>query len=122
MFFVSLGTLVVPTVIVHNLPLLGIMLLLICGMGAFAHLQFATMAQLNRFTNSNVLPGVAAGGRLDGEIADLRQAGFDVARLAYLTVGINANAGHIGKTLHDRHFLRKHGKKAYYGQKPANEK
>src|SRR5277367_1947355 len=29
MFFVSLGTLVVPSVIVHNLPLLGIMLLLI---------------------------------------------------------------------------------------------
>jgi CPA2 family monovalent cation:H+ antiporter-2 len=29
MFFVSLGTLVVPSVIIHNLPLLGIMLLLI---------------------------------------------------------------------------------------------
>ena len=29
LFFVSLGTLVVPSVIIHNLPLLGIMLLLI---------------------------------------------------------------------------------------------
>jgi monovalent cation:H+ antiporter-2, CPA2 family len=29
MFFVSLGTLVVPSVIIHNLPLLGVMLLLI---------------------------------------------------------------------------------------------
>jgi L-ribulose-5-phosphate 4-epimerase len=45
-----------------------------------------------------------------------------VARLAYLTVGINAGAGSVSKTLHDRHFLRKHGKKAYYGQQPANEK
>lgn len=39
------------------------------------------------------------------------------ARMAYLTVGVNANAGALGKALHDRHFLRKHGKKAYYGQK-----
>jgi len=39
-----------------------------------------------------------------------------VARLAYFTIGINAKAAPVGKTLHDRHFLRKHGKKAYYGQ------
>ena len=39
------------------------------------------------------------------------------ARMAYLTVAVNANAGALGKTLHDRHFLRKHGAKAYYGQK-----
>jgi L-ribulose-5-phosphate 4-epimerase len=38
------------------------------------------------------------------------------ARMAYFTVGINAHATGIGKTLHDRHFLRKHGKQAYYGQ------
>jgi L-ribulose-5-phosphate 4-epimerase len=38
------------------------------------------------------------------------------ARIAYLTVGINPHASDIGKTLHDRHFLRKHGKQAYYGQ------
>lgn len=38
------------------------------------------------------------------------------ARMAYLTVRINPHANPIGKTLHDRHFLRKHGKKAYYGQ------
>jgi L-ribulose-5-phosphate 4-epimerase len=43
-----------------------------------------------------------------------------VARMAYLTLGVNANANSLGKTLHDRHFLRKHGKKAYYGQ--AGEK
>ena len=45
-----------------------------------------------------------------------------VARLAYLTVGLNTNARPVGKTLHDRHFLRKHGKKAYYGQAKAKEK
>ncbi|MGA2096095.1 MAG: L-ribulose-5-phosphate 4-epimerase [Candidatus Acidiferrum sp.] len=38
------------------------------------------------------------------------------ARIAWFTVGINAKAAPVGKTLHDKHFLRKHGKKAYYGQ------
>lgn len=38
------------------------------------------------------------------------------ARMAYFTMGINAKAAPVGKALHDRHFLRKHGKKAYYGQ------
>jgi L-ribulose-5-phosphate 4-epimerase len=41
------------------------------------------------------------------------------ARMAYLTVTVNADAIALGKTLHDRHFLRKHGKKAYYGQKKS---
>jgi L-ribulose-5-phosphate 4-epimerase len=41
------------------------------------------------------------------------------ARMAYLTVTVNADATALGKTLHDRHFLRKHGKKAYYGQKKS---
>ena len=39
-----------------------------------------------------------------------------VARMAYFTVGIDAHASSIAKPLHDRHFLRKHGKDAYYGQ------
>lgn len=39
-----------------------------------------------------------------------------VARIAYFTFGINAQAGEIGKFLHDQHYLRKHGKAAYYGQ------
>jgi L-ribulose-5-phosphate 4-epimerase len=41
------------------------------------------------------------------------------ARMAYLTVTVSADATALGKTLHDRHFLRKHGKKAYYGQKKS---
>ncbi len=44
-----------------------------------------------------------------------------VARMAYFTMQINSNAGCIGKTLHDRHFLRKHGKNAYYGQPPRSQ-
>lgn len=39
-----------------------------------------------------------------------------VARMAYFTLGINARASAIGRALHDKHFLRKHGRDAYYGQ------
>jgi len=39
-----------------------------------------------------------------------------IARMAFFTVTINNEANAIGKTLHDRHYLRKHGSKAYYGQ------
>jgi L-ribulose-5-phosphate 4-epimerase len=39
-----------------------------------------------------------------------------VARMAYITLGINSAAASVGKTLHDKHYLRKHGKTAYYGQ------
>jgi L-ribulose-5-phosphate 4-epimerase len=39
-----------------------------------------------------------------------------VARMAYFTLGINSQADAIGQSLHDKHFLRKHGKDAYYGQ------
>lgn len=39
-----------------------------------------------------------------------------VARMAYFTLTINADARAIGTTLHDKHYLRKHGAKAYYGQ------
>jgi L-ribulose-5-phosphate 4-epimerase len=39
-----------------------------------------------------------------------------VARMAFFTVTINAEASAIAKPLHDRHYLRKHGDNAYYGQ------
>jgi len=39
-----------------------------------------------------------------------------LARMAYFTLGINAAAQPAGNTLHDKHYLRKHGKDAYYGQ------
>jgi len=39
-----------------------------------------------------------------------------IARMAYFTLGINSQARPIEQKLHDKHFLRKHGKNAYYGQ------
>jgi L-ribulose-5-phosphate 4-epimerase len=39
-----------------------------------------------------------------------------VARNAFFTIGINRAAKPIGKGLRDKHYLRKHGSSAYYGQ------
>ncbi len=39
-----------------------------------------------------------------------------VARMAYYTVVLAENAGPLPRALHDKHFLRKHGREAYYGQ------
>ena len=39
-----------------------------------------------------------------------------VGRMAYLTLTINREAAPVKETLHDKHYLRKHGKNAYYGQ------
>ena len=39
-----------------------------------------------------------------------------IARMAYLTLGINAAAQPVGNMLHNTHYLRKHGQNAYYGQ------
>ena len=36
--------------------------------------------------------------------------------MAYFTLRINESAEQVGRTLHDKHFLRKHGSRAYYGQ------
>ncbi len=45
-----------------------------------------------------------------------------IARMAYFTLGINALAQPVGSALHDKHYLRKHGKNAYYGQAKKNHK
>jgi len=39
-----------------------------------------------------------------------------IARMAYFTLAIDAAAKPAGKALHDKHYSRKHGKNAYYGQ------
>lgn len=39
-----------------------------------------------------------------------------VARMAAHTLAIDPEASPIGRALHDKHFLRKHGAAAYYGQ------
>lgn len=41
----------------------------------------------------------------------------DVAKTALGTITINPNQNQIDKVLLDKHYLRKHGKDAYYGQK-----
>jgi L-ribulose-5-phosphate 4-epimerase len=52
--------------------------------------------------------------------SDAVEAAFvveQVATMALGTVMINASQGQISKPLLDKHYLRKHGKDAYYGQK-----
>jgi L-ribulose-5-phosphate 4-epimerase len=39
-----------------------------------------------------------------------------VARMACLTLRINEKAEPVARSLHDKHYLRKHGSRAYYGQ------
>lgn len=41
----------------------------------------------------------------------------ELARMAHLTVALSPQLGSLPQTLHDKHFLRKHGPSAYYGQK-----
>ena len=47
------------------------------------------------------------------ETADLLE---EVARMAYATLTLNSDADAIPAALLDKHFLRKHGPAAYYGQ------
>jgi L-ribulose-5-phosphate 4-epimerase len=42
-----------------------------------------------------------------------------IARMAYFTLGINSAAEPVKNTLHNKHYLRKHGSNAYYGQPPT---
>jgi L-ribulose-5-phosphate 4-epimerase len=37
------------------------------------------------------------------------------------SIGINPNAGATGTTFHERHILRKHGRKTYYGKPRIKE-
>jgi L-ribulose-5-phosphate 4-epimerase len=41
----------------------------------------------------------------------------EIAHMAYLTVTIRADAESLSDALRDKHFLRKHGDDAYYGQR-----
>ena len=40
----------------------------------------------------------------------------EIARMAYLTRTLDQNAAALKKSVMDKHYLRKHGKDAYYGQ------
>ena len=41
----------------------------------------------------------------------------EVAKMAFITRQIKADAPEIEQYLSDKHYFRKHGKNAYYGQK-----
>jgi len=41
----------------------------------------------------------------------------EIARMALQTITANPKARPLSKVLHDKHFFRKHGSSAYYGQK-----
>ena len=45
----------------------------------------------------------------------------ELARMAQLTLSINKDITEIQAALMDKHYLRKHGKNAYYGQKAGRE-
>jgi L-ribulose-5-phosphate 4-epimerase len=45
-----------------------------------------------------------------------------VARMAYRTLALNANSAGVSQALLDRHYFRKHGAHATYGQEPAGAK
>jgi L-ribulose-5-phosphate 4-epimerase len=55
--------------------------------------------------------------------ADAREAAHnaalleEIARIAWYTLTLNLETGPVSQSLLDKHFLRKHGPKAYYGQK-----
>ena len=44
----------------------------------------------------------------------------EVAKMAYLTRQINPDAGETPQYMQDKHFMRKHGPNAYYGQASKN--
>jgi L-ribulose-5-phosphate 4-epimerase len=44
-----------------------------------------------------------------------------VARMAYFTLVLSEDAGPLSRALHDKHFLRKHGSAAYYGQESGKK-
>ena len=44
-----------------------------------------------------------------------------VAQMALGTIQISPQKGAISQTLLDKHYLRKHGKNAYYGQRPRDK-
>jgi L-ribulose-5-phosphate 4-epimerase len=52
-----------------------------------------------------------------GDAVHVAQVLEEVARMAYHTAALAVDAGVIDKTLQDKHFSRKHGPGAYYGQR-----
>jgi L-ribulose-5-phosphate 4-epimerase len=83
-------------------------------------------AIIRRFQNLNPLetPAVLVAGHAPftwgptpGDAAHMAVIVEELAHLAYLTFAINHEAAALNDILRDKHFLRKHGVTAYYGQK-----
>ena len=55
-------------------------------------------------------------GRTAGDAAYFAFMLEEVAHLAYMTIAIESAVQPVSDSLRDKHFLRKHGPKAYYGQ------
>jgi L-ribulose-5-phosphate 4-epimerase len=51
------------------------------------------------------------------DAADTAAVVEEIARIAYYTVSLTPAVSPLGEALRDKHFLRKHGPGAYYGQK-----
>jgi L-ribulose-5-phosphate 4-epimerase len=62
-----------------------------------------------------------AWGRDATEAAHLAFLLEEVSRLAFMTITIEGAALAISDSLRDKHFLRKHGPKAYYGQEKTSQ-
>ena len=58
-----------------------------------------------------------AWGKTVGDAVETMSVMEQVARLAFDTVVLNSAVESLSQVLHDKHFLRKHGPDAYYGQK-----
>jgi L-ribulose-5-phosphate 4-epimerase len=55
-------------------------------------------------------------GKSPSEAAHIALILEEIASMAFQTLAANPKAQAISKHLHEKHFLRKHGTAAYYGQ------
>lgn len=55
-------------------------------------------------------------GKSPSEAAHIAVILEEIAAMAFQTIAVNPKARPISKHLHEKHFLRKHGSTAYYGQ------
>ena len=87
-----------------------------------ANMGHAIVRRFSEIDHRNVPAALLAGhapfcwGATVGDALDIMTVLEEVARLAYDTVVLNAAARPIPDGLRDKHFFRKHGPGAYYGQ------
>lgn len=91
--------------------------------GAYEHETGNVIVETFEDKNPDYVPAVLVNGhgpftwgRNPGEAVHNSVVLEQVARMAHASVMLTPNLPHIPRALLDRHFLRKHGKNAYYGQ------